>query len=98
MSVSSGVPWVRVPVLSKTMVATSPAVWRAAPDLTRMPRRAPRPVPTMMEVGTARPMAQGQAMTRTATKTRRENGNPAWPKKYQARPEARATAMTAGTK
>ncbi len=30
-----------------------------------MPTSAPRPVPTMMAVGVARPIAQGQAMTRT---------------------------------
>ena len=31
-----------------------------------IPASAPRPVPTMMAVGVARPIAQGQAMTRTA--------------------------------
>ncbi len=32
-----------------------------------MPARAPWPLPTMMAVGVARPNAQGQAMTKTAT-------------------------------
>ena len=40
---------------------------RAEASLTRMPRRAPRPIPTMMAVGVASPSAQGQAMTSTDT-------------------------------
>ena len=35
--------------------------------LINTPARAPRPVPTMMDIGVASPSAQGQAMIRTAT-------------------------------
>jgi len=98
MSVRAGLPWVRVPVLSKTTVVTASAVWSAAPLLTSTPSWAPRPVPTMIEVGTARPMAQGQAMTMTAMKMRREKSRLAPPSTYQPRNESTAAAMTAGTK
>ena len=40
---------------------------RKVPPQPWMPRVAPRPVPTMMAVGVARPKAQGQAMISTAT-------------------------------
>ena len=56
-----------VPVLSSTTVVTSPARWSASPPLIRMPSSAPRPVATITAVGTASPMAQGQAMISTAT-------------------------------
>lgn len=38
-----------------------------SPPLTRIPSSAPRPVPTMMAVGVARPNAHGHAMISTAT-------------------------------
>lgn len=61
-----GAPSVTVPVLSSTTVRTS---WGGFPsasaDLTRMPLVAPRPVPTMMAVGVARPSAHGHEMTST---------------------------------
>ena len=52
-----------------------PARWRpdgpgrssASPPLKRTPSCAPRPTATVSAAGTARPMAQGQAMTSTAT-------------------------------
>src|SRR5215813_13145797 len=40
---------------------------RASAFLTRTPTCAPRPVPTMIDIGVARPRAQGQAMMSTAT-------------------------------
>ena len=64
---TTGLPWVRVPVLSSTTVLTVCRVSRASADLIRMPFSAPLPVPTMMATGVARPRAQGQEMTRTAT-------------------------------
>ena len=67
MSVTSGLPSVSVPVLSKTMASILYAVSSASPLLIRMPFSAPLPVPTMMAVGVARPSAHGQAMTSTAT-------------------------------
>ncbi|MNN85341.1 hypothetical protein D3C81_2026160 [compost metagenome] len=64
----------------------------------RTPSSAPRPVPTMMEVGVARPMAQGQAMIRTATAlTRAKVSAGDGPKKSQAAKVSAATRKTAGT-
>ena len=62
-----GLPRVMVPVLSSTTVSILRAISSASPPLIRMPRSAPRPVPTMMAVGVARPSAHGQAMISTAT-------------------------------
>ena len=67
MSVTRGVPSVSVPVLSKTMVSTAASRSSGSPPLIRMPAAAPRPLATITAVGTARPMAQGQAMINTAT-------------------------------
>ena len=39
----------------------------ASACLTRTPAVAPRPVPTMMDMGVANPNAQGQAIINTAT-------------------------------
>ena len=62
------VPSVMVPVLSSTtIVCRLCAVSSAAPSRIRTPFSAPLPVPTMIAVGVARPRAQGQAMTSTAT-------------------------------
>src|SRR5215212_11587701 len=67
----------------------------ASPPLTRMPR----PVPTMMEVGVARPMAHGQAMMSTATKFMSANVNAgSGPKRNQIMKTSVASTMTAGTK
>ena len=55
-----------VPVLSSTTVSTRCAVSRLSPDLMRIPCSAPRPVPTIMAVGVARPSAHGQEITSTA--------------------------------
>ena len=49
----------------------------------------------MIEVGVASPMAQGQAITITATKMRKAKANSAPPKKYQVNPDNKATAITA---
>ena len=66
-SVTRGTPSVMVPVLSSTTVPTEQAVSSDSALLMRMPCAAPRPVPTMMAVGVARPSAQGQLMTSTET-------------------------------
>ena len=63
---TEGRPSVSVPVLSSTTAVTRWAVSSASPPRMMIPASAPRPVPTMMAVGVARPMAHGQAMTRTA--------------------------------
>ena len=47
---------------------------RAAPSRMRMPLSAPLPVPTMIAVGVARPIAHGQAMIRTAIAVDSANG------------------------
>jgi hypothetical protein len=49
------------------MVSTRASVSSAAPLRTRIPKAAPRPVATMMAVGVASPMAQGQAISSTLT-------------------------------
>ena len=57
----------RVPVLSNTTVSIFCEVSRDCAFLNRIPMVAPLPVPTTIAVGVARPIAQGQAITRTAT-------------------------------
>ena len=60
-------PLVRVPVLSNTTVETARVRSKISAFLNRIPSSAPRPEPTMMAVGVARPRAHGQAMMSTAT-------------------------------
>ena len=62
-----GVPSVSVPVLSSTTVSTDASRSSGSPPLMRTPAAAPRPLATMTAVGTARPIAHGQAMISTAT-------------------------------
>ena len=64
---SRGFPSVRVPVLSTTSVFTFSRISSASAFLISTPAVAPRPVPTMIDIGVARPSAQGHAMIRTAT-------------------------------
>ena len=66
-SVKEGLPEVTVPVLSKTTASTFSKDSIASALLNRMPFLAPRPVPTMMAVGVAKPNAHGQEITRTDT-------------------------------
>ncbi len=66
-SVSSGLPLVRVPVLSRATTRASCSVCSASPLRKSTPSSAALPVPTMMLTGVARPMAQGQAIISTAT-------------------------------
>ena len=65
--VTLGLPSVSVPVLSTTSVSTLAKRSSASAFLIRTPAWAPRPVPTMIDIGVARPSAQGQAMIRTET-------------------------------
>ena len=62
-----GLPSVSVPVLSITSVSTRSMRSSASAFLIRMPARAPRPTPTMIDIGVARPSAQGHAMISTDT-------------------------------
>ena len=97
ISVSTGCPWVMVPVLSSTTVSILWAVSSASADLMRMPFRAPVPVPTIMAVGVARPRAQGQEMTSTEMTMLRAKGILS-PAISQIIPASSAMPITAGTK
>ena len=76
-----------------------PSTSSASAFLTSTPAAAPRPVPTMIDIGVASPSAHGQAMISTATAltsacARRGSG----PKTAQATNVIRATRITPGTK
>jgi hypothetical protein len=93
-----GRPSVSVPVLSTTSVSTFSKASRASASRIRTPRLAPRPTPTMIDMGVARPSAQGHAMMRTLTAAtrpwaRRGSG----PQSDQAMKLRTAIAITAGT-
>ena len=60
-----GLPSVSVPVLSTTSVSTFSMRSSASAFLISTPACAPRPTPTMIDIGVARPSAQGQAMIST---------------------------------
>ena len=62
-----GLPSVSVPVLSTTSVSTFSMRSSASAFLISTPSCAPRPTPTMIDIGVARPSAQGQAMISTLT-------------------------------
>ena len=67
MSITTGLPSVRVPVLSTAKTVIFCASSSATALRIKMPCRAPCPLPTMIAVGVAKPSAQGQAITSTAT-------------------------------
>ncbi len=94
-----GLPSVRVPVLSSTTAFTEPSRSSASALRNSTPFSAPLPVPTMIEVGVARPSAQGQAMIRTATvlsRARLKAGS--GPKANQTTNVNAASPRTIGTK
>ena len=64
---STGRPTVSVPVLSSTIASRWASRSSASPPLKSTPSCAPRPTATVSAAGTANPMAQGQAITSTAT-------------------------------
>ena len=68
-----GLPSVSVPVLSTTSVSTFSMRSSASAFLISTPACAPRPTPTMIDIGVARPSAQGQAMISTLTAATRPN-------------------------
>ena len=89
-------PVVIVPVLSSTIVSTRLVDSRISGPLITMPSWAPRPVPTRMAVGVARPIAHGQAMISTATAA--VNAAPALcPAASHPASVTMATPMTTGT-
>ena len=88
-----------MPVLSKTTISTRAAASSAAPPLIRIPASAPRPVPTMIAVGVARPIAHGQAITTTlmnATSARVSRGS--GPATNQIAKVSAPRTSTSGTK
>ena len=92
-------PSVKVPVLSSTTVCILQLRSNASALRIRMPCSAALPMPTMIAVGVARPIAQGQAITSTATVLRIAIASAgSGPKKNQAAHTTDATAMTTGTK
>ena len=62
-----GLPSVKVPVLSTTSVSIFSKRSSASASLISTPAVAPLPTPTMIDIGVARPSAQGQAMITTET-------------------------------
>ncbi len=64
---TAGLPSVSVPVLSTTSVSTFSMRSSASAFRISTPACAPRPTPTMIDIGVARPSAHGQAMMSTAT-------------------------------
>ena len=63
----AGLPSVKVPVLSITSVSTFSIRSSASAFLISTPSPAPLPTPTMIDIGVAKPSAQGQAMISTET-------------------------------
>ena len=59
MAVTAGLPSVSVPVLSTTSVSTFSMCSSASAFLISTPAWAPRPTPTMIDIGVARPSAHG---------------------------------------
>ena len=90
------VPVVTVPVLSSTIVSTRRVDSRTSGPLMITPSWAPRPVPTMIAVGVARPRAHGQAMISTATAAVNATDGSS-PTPSQNPSVATARAMTIGT-
>ena len=74
-SVTEGSPFVRVPVLSNTMVCNLLAFSIASAPLKSTPNSAALPVPAIMADGVASPTAQGQEMTSTVTESNNEKPN-----------------------
>ncbi len=90
-------PVVIVPVLSIAMVLSVAAVSRDSLFLNKIPSSAPLPIPAIIAVGVARPNAQGQAITSTATKRiMAEIKSPVSP--HQTKKVINAISKTNGTK
>jgi len=81
-SVTSGLPRVNVPVLSKTIVSTLLRALMTSLPLKRMPWRAPFPMPATLETGTPITRAPGQPRTRivTASSGSRVNASTSMPR------------------
>lgn len=68
ISLTSGLPFVSVPVLSNTTVVTLYSFSKLSAFFMSIPLLAPLPTPTIIAVGVASPSAQGHAITNTPTK------------------------------
>ena len=91
-------PSVSVPVLSITMVSTLCRTSSASALLNSTPAVAAFPVATMIDIGVARPSAQGQAMISTETAARSACGSlGAGPTSAQATKATTAAPTTTGT-
>ena len=97
MLLSLGLPSVTVPVLSRTTVSAKAIACSASPLLYKTPSSAPRPVPTIIAVGVARPSEQGQATTSTETNIFKTNSI-SLPHSAQIIAETTAMTITTGTK
>ncbi|EKE00261.1 MAG: hypothetical protein ACD_22C00064G0001 [uncultured bacterium] len=98
VSVTSGLPFVIVPVLSKTIIFTLTADSKGSPPLTSIPFSAPLPVPTIIDVGVASPSAQGHAITITEVNAISAKDNVEPITKYQTTNVMAARIRTVGTK
>src|SRR6202012_668358 len=97
VAVTFGLPSVNVPVLSTTSVSTFSSRSNASAFLISTPSCAPRPTPTMIDIGVASPSAQGQAMISTLTAATRPKASlGSGPNAAQAANAAIAAAITAG--
>ncbi|MNJ68308.1 hypothetical protein D3C77_645450 [compost metagenome] len=97
--VSSGFPFVTVPVLSRMTVSTLCVVSKCSPPLNSTPSSAARPEPAMMEVGVASPSAHGQAITNIAMAISSACAKlPGEAQKYQIIKQSTAIPTTMGTK
>ena len=95
IAVTAGLPSVSVPVLSTTSVSTFSMRSSASAFLISTPACAPRPTPTMIDIGVARPSAQGQAMMRTRHGRDQRVGEARLrPNSAQATKASTATAIT----
>ena len=65
ISVTFGVPFVMVPVLSSATIWIFPVSSSDTAVLNKIPFFAPSPFPTMIATGVARPSAHGQLITNT---------------------------------
>ena len=97
-SMTAGSPRVSVPVLSNTTACTFASSSSAMAVLKRMPRRAPRPVPTITAIGVASPRASGHGMTTTVIANSSDSCAEAPAAQYQtakvARPPSSATSTS----
>ena len=66
ISVTFGVPFVMVPVLSSATIWTFPVSSSDTAVLNKIPFFAPSPFPTIIATGVASPSAHGQLITSTA--------------------------------